>query len=84
MGKGNKKCGLCHVKNKRWEEQGFFGIECRELFTPMIVSSEHQAELTEDQKKIVEDLRQKYYPHLRVRGKGTENQKDHWHQHYVK
>ena len=79
MGKRKKKCKLCSIKNKVWEEQGFFGIMCNKHFVPMIVSVEHKKYLTIDERKIFKLLKEKYYPTMKAKEASDSDEHFHFH-----
>lgn len=64
----SSKCSFCNPKKKDWEESGFFGYRCPECQgnTAFIVSLHHEGILTEDKKKLISELAQKYYPDLQI------------------
>ena len=84
MGKRSKKCQLCSVKRKMWENENFYIIECKHHYVPMIVLTEHRAQLTADEIIEVEKIRQERFPELRARKKGMTSIRDHWHEHFIK
>jgi hypothetical protein len=78
-------CELCEVpeEDKKWSEDGFFGIICRLCHLPMVVCEDHTAELeTVDQEKAKE-LAEKYFPGRWPRGLGMRSCQNHYHEHYV-
>ena len=85
MGKSRNYCDLCHVKNKAWIQGNFFGIaSCRNHpRQPLIVLTEHRAELTEKEKKEMEELAQEKWPGYKPRRKGMGSLPEHFHEHYV-
>ena len=80
MSKRRNKCGLCHVKRKLWEDDLFFGINCKKHFTLMIVLKEHKKELTEQEDKILKELLKERYPNRKVNTK-LKDTEDHFHIH---
>ncbi len=76
-------CDLCTASNKEWEEEGFYGLICNGCNVPMIVLVEHKNTLAKDEKKVVERLRQKYYPDSKYRGWGMRTIPQHWHEHFI-
>ena len=72
----NKKCGLCSIKRKDWEDQGFFGVNCKNKFIPMIVCGEHRTELTDEELEKVRNLAKDYYPNCKL--KVIQNVNGHW------
>jgi len=78
-----KVCKLCKVKRRLWEEDNFFGINCRKHFVPLIVLKEHRSELTKYEKEKVKSLITKHYP-----GWFPDNSihtiENHWHLHLTK
>ncbi len=84
MTKRNKNtCKLCKVKNKTWQDGGFFGINCRNHFVPMIVSIEHKNALTNHEMGEVEELAKKHHPSLKMNFNISDSD-DHWHVHLKK
>lgn len=85
MSKKNRqnKCKLCHVKRKKWIENGFFGITCMIKNKPMIVVERHTCDLTEDELKLADELGKKYYPHLRPKDVCAEDLNNHWFRYYI-
>ena len=84
MGKPKNYCELCHVKNKAWSEERFFGIaSCKNHpKQSLIILAEHRAKLTEDEEKEMEKLAQKYWPGSKERGY-MGSLKTHWHDHRI-
>lgn len=64
MGKSSKKCKLCKVKRKTWENENFFGVNCRKHFVPMIVLQEHKDKITKDEIQELKQLIKQYHPNL--------------------
>ena len=84
MTKRNKNtCKLCKVKNKIWQDGGFFGINCKNHFVPMIVSIEHKQTLNEQDWEEVKLLAEKHHPTLKMNFKLSDSD-DHWHVHFKK
>lgn len=57
-----KKCKLCKVKRRVWEEENFFGVECNKHFVPLVVLEEHRNKLTVNEKETLTRLIKKHYP----------------------
>lgn len=57
-------CNFCKPKKIDWEESGFYGYVCDTCkigITAFIALKEHRSDLTKDEKKTFNMLRQKYY-----------------------
>lgn len=78
-------CTLCNVlqEDKKWEEDGFFGLICCKCNVPMIVLREHRAELSGEEQETFKRLWARYYPDLMPRGIGMPSEPGHWHEHAV-
>ena len=82
MSKKNK-CKLCKVKKKAWEEERFFGINCKHHFVPLIVLREHRAKLTKNEFDEVNHLIEKYHPGCTI-NKSLSDSEEHCHIHLLK
>jgi len=78
-----KKCKLCKVKKKAWEEERFFGINCRKHFVPLIVLKEHRDKLTKNEYEELLYLIDKYHPG-HIINKTLSDSEEHCHIHLLK
>lgn len=63
-----ENCSFCNPKRKDWEENGFYGYRCPACQgdTAFVMTTEHR-DITEQEKKIIEELCQKYYPNYKLK-----------------
>ncbi len=78
-----KKCKMCKVKRKLWEDENFFGIRCRSHFVPLIVLKEHRNKISTDEKKAVLKIIKDRYPKLYLDNTISDSD-EHWHIHLCK
>lgn len=60
-------CAPDKTNKSYWEEDGFYGYQCFECTkgnTAIIALVEHKEIITENEKKILNKLMQKYYPDM--------------------
>ena len=75
-----KKCKLCKVKRKEWEERNFFGVKCNKHFVPLIVLCEHRSEINKVEEEVLKNLIKKYYPGWFIDDTISDSD-EHWHIH---
>jgi hypothetical protein len=78
-----KSCKLCTVKRKQWENEDFFGVNCRKHFVPIIVIKSHKKRLNLDEKDQVKVLIEKYHKGM-FPDKSLSDSDEHWHLHLTK
>ncbi len=78
-----ESCKLCKVKRKQWEEENFFGINCRKHFVPLIVLKEHKKRLSQSEKEQLKLILKNYYPDM-FPDKSISDSEVHWHLHLTK
>lgn len=84
MGKHRtKKCSLCKVKNKYWENGLFFEINCKHHFIPMLVLKQHKGNLTEEEKMVLMEIIDTRHPGKFPNG-SMSHSNEHWHTHITK
>lgn len=81
MSKQNKcKCSLCSIKKKVWVENGFYQVNCKKHYVPLISTVEHKTKLTLEEEQILNDLIKKYHPRKYIVSIPC-SEEDHWHVH---
>ncbi len=65
----NSNCAFCNPKKKDWEDSGFYGYRCGNCnqATAFILRSDHSGNLSDEEKKLVENLCEKHYPDLKIK-----------------
>jgi hypothetical protein len=55
------KCKLCSIKRPHWEEESFFGVQCKEHCVPVIIIKKHKKSLSKTEQEELRGIMEKRF-----------------------
>lgn len=78
-------CELCRIIDEKsyiWIEKGFAGVMCKSCGKPMVILTDHRANICPVEKDLAKMIALKYYRFLVPIGDGSISG-EHWNEHYI-